>query len=512
MIRRLIFVIMIFSLIFSSFSACNDESLPSETEEMTETPSESEAATDNSPEGIIEQLYSNATVISSTKNCKEAVLVGVQKDALLSRFSESGFAKLETNTVEGANFETILLTNDTYEVTVYTAKHSTELRVMWEPIGSVGKEILLPNTNTGAGSATVAQIGTERVSETDNPLVGMCYIIKLSDGKAIIIDGGFNNDACADNLYNSLATMGVAKADGKYAIEAWIVTHDHIDHSGTYKNFSQKYADSVTLKYVISAFPGSSKIVSSGGSAFLPWGFKEAKLINPHAGLKYYFGNAVISMLYTPDMLYDPSAKIAYYNDTSLVFKVEAGGSEVLFFGDAGNMVAQKLLRSYDDATFKSDIFQMTHHGLMTDQSDGLAWMNTKKLYDAIGAHTVLLPMQSRYDALGRNGRYTVLIEWSRVDFQISYVTDKSDDHGLDTITQDYFNEFTASVEDGTNEKETLYGYNGINKLVNSDGLVTYLGANETEPMVTLFELSDGNAVLTLNEMLYDWLSAAQNP
>ena len=187
MIRRLIFVVVIFSLIFSSFSACNDESLQSETEEMTEPPSESEAATDNSPEGIIEQLYSNATVISSTKNCKEAVLVGVQKDALLSRFSEAGFAKLETNTVEGANFETILLTNDTYEVTVYTAKHSTELRVMWEPIGSVGKEILLPNTNTGAGSATVAQIGTERVSETDNPLVGMCYIIKLSDGKAITI-------------------------------------------------------------------------------------------------------------------------------------------------------------------------------------------------------------------------------------------------------------------------------------------------------------------------------------
>ena len=30
----------------------------------------------------------------------------------------------------------------------------------------------------------------------------------------------------------------------------------------------------------------------------------------------------------------------------------------------------------------------------------------------------------------------------------------------------------------------------------------------ETKPMITLFELSDGNATLTLNQMLYDWLGA----
>ncbi|MBQ7375369.1 MAG: hypothetical protein IJW52_00595 [Clostridia bacterium] len=30
----------------------------------------------------------------------------------------------------------------------------------------------------------------------------------------------------------------------------------------------------------------------------------------------------------------------------------------------------------------------------------------------------------------------------------------------------------------------------------------------ETKPMITLFELSDGNATLTLNQMLYGWLGA----
>ena len=508
--KKLIFILVL-SLLCCSLLACNGENSANEagsdTFGATEAPSET-AKPATTPKGIVEQLEPTTTVFSSTTNCKEAILLSTEKETLLSRLEGAGFTKLDIGRIEGANFETTMLTNGKEAVTLYSTPNSTELRIMWEPLGYIGTELLSPNNETGTGSVSVAQIGTERANETDNPLVGMCYIIKLSSGKAIVIDGGFNNDACADNLYNSLATMGIAQIDGKYAIEAWIVTHNHIDHSGTYGTFAQKYASSVELEYIISAFPGSDRIVADGSSSFYAGAFRNAKLINPHASLKYHFGNAVISMFYTPDMLYDPSYKMPYYNNTSLVFKLEAGGSEIMFFGDAGDAAARKLLKSYDKTAFKSDIFQMTHHGLTTHQSDGLEWTSIRTLYNAIDAHTALLPMQSRYDALGRNGRYTVLIEWSRADFQISYVTNKSDNHGLETITQDYFNEFTAAVENGTSEHETLYGYDGINKITNQEGLVTYLGASETKPMITMIELSDGNATLTLNQMLYDWLGA----
>ena len=32
--------------------------------------------------------------------------------------------------------------------------------------------------------------------------------------------------------------------------------------------------------------------------------YPDAALVNPHAGLNYYFGNAALSMLYTPDLRY----------------------------------------------------------------------------------------------------------------------------------------------------------------------------------------------------------------
>ena len=508
--KKVIFI-MLLSLLFCSLLACNSESSANETESeslsATEAPAET-AKPATTPKGIVEQLEPTATVFSSTTNCKEAILLSTEKETLLSRLEGAGFTKLDASRIEGATFDATILTNGKEAVTLYSKPNSTELRVMWEPLGYIGTELLSPNNETATGSVSVAQIGTERDKETDNPLVGMCYVIKLASGKAIVIDGGFNNDACEDNLYNSLVNMGIAQIDGKYAIEAWIVTHNHIDHSGTYGTFAQKYANAVELEYIISAYPGSDRIIADGSSSFYAGAFRNAKLINPHASLKYHFGNAVISMFYTPDMLYDPSYKMPYYNNTSLVFKLEAGESEIMFFGDAGDAAARKLLKSYDKTAFKSDIFQMTHHGLNTHQSDGLEWTSIRNIYSAIDAHTVLLPMQSRYDALGRNGRYTVLIEWSIMNFQISYVTNKKDNHGLETITQDYFNEFTAAVENGTSEHETLYGYDGINKITNENGLVTYLGASETKPMITLFELSDGNATLTLNQMLYGWLGA----
>lgn len=506
------FIILFLSiLLLLALAACNNDDLPEPTDtDLTDEPqSESEAITNTSPEGIVKHFDKNVKIESSTTACKEALLLGVPSEKVISTFVELGYEELKLSTIEGAILKTRIFSNGKYAVTIYSIDSFTELRVTWEPIGDIGIEAMSPTAGTGSGSVTVAQIGIERSGEADNPLIGMCYVIKLSNGKAIVIDGGFNTDTCSDNLFNSLAAMEIAKVNGKYAIEAWIITHDHGDHSGAYKKFASTYSPLVTVENIISAFPGSRKLVTGGGSSFYAGAFNSARLINPHGGLKYYFGNATISMLYTPDMLYDASERMTYYNNTSLVFKLEAGGSAITFFGDAGNSAARKIVNSYDAATFKSDVFQMTHHGLLTSVSDGLTWMYTKKLYEAIDAHTVLLPMQSRFDGGdGRNGRYTVLIEWSRADFQISYVTNKKDNHGLDTITQDYFNEFTAAVENGTSEHETLYGYDGINKITNENGLVTYLGASETKPMVTMIELSDGNATLTLNQMLYDWLGA----
>ena len=50
------------------------------------------------------------------------------------------------------------------------------------------REPLKPTEETGTGTITVAQVGIERTSENDNPLNGMCYVIKLSNGNVYIVE------------------------------------------------------------------------------------------------------------------------------------------------------------------------------------------------------------------------------------------------------------------------------------------------------------------------------------
>ena len=210
-------------------------------------------------------------------------------------------------------------------------------------------------------------------------------------------------------------------------------------------------------------------------------------------------------MFYTPDLLYSADSTVAYFNDSSLVFKLEGGGADVFFFGDAGEAAATRMVEIYEPSAFKSNIFQMTHHGLYTAANSSHVWNNLKKIYDAIDADYVFLPMHSRFGTSGRNGRYTVMVEWCNAGYQISYIMNKNDTQLASYVSQNQYDEFAAAVANGTNTWATLYGYDGINKVVNEAGLITYLGGNETSPMATVFELSNGNATLTLNKPFYEW-------
>ena len=175
--------------------------------------------------------------------------------------------------------------------------------------------------------------------------------------------------------------------------------------------------------------------------------------------------------------------------------------------GDAGDVVSAELIASYNTSALKSNIFQLSHHGLYTSAGSTHNWTNQKMVYDAIDADYVFLPMHEYLEGNTRNGRHTVLIAWAASGYQISYVMNTSDNHGLWGIDQNYYTNFVNSVANGTAIKPTLYGYDGINKIVNQNGLITYLGANETDPMITIFELNGDNVTLKTNEELHKWLN-----
>ncbi len=516
--KKILPLILALIMMLAVLASCTNE--PAETDDPE---SESEEVTET--EKVLSEVsafeiicfLTPKTTFASTFGCTEYLFDEVEsKDDFIAKFTDEDFTVLNTTPVAGAKFETITLNKKDELVTIYWNEAESNIRLLYEIIDEKVLALLKSNTMSGSGALTFAQIGTERVNETDNPLIGMCYVIKLASGKAIVIDGGFPNEPCADNLFNSLGKMGIAKnAEGQFMIEAWFFSHGHGDHKGVMTYYSEKYGDKTDVEYFLYNMPSTADVAGFHGGEkrfhdLCRAAFPDSVFVVPHAGIKYYFGNAIIDMLYTPDLVWSPATPITEYNSTSLIFKLQGGGASFFCCGDTGEPASESLWNHYDSSAFKSDILQITHHGLTTGGGqNGQEWEYLKKVYDATEATYAVLPMHSRYKTGNeRNGRYTVLIQWCNAGYQSSYVMNESDNHGLSSFNQNYYNDFCDSVREGKNTKETLYGYDGINKAVNENGLVTYLGGNEYKPMVTIFSFANNKVTLVENQELYSWLEA----
>ena len=81
---------------------------------------------------------------------------------------------------------------------------------------------------------------------------GMSYVIRLADGRFILIDGGFIYDSDADALHETL----MAQAEGAQpVIAAWILTHQHEDHFHCFLRFMEKYEGEVQIEKFLFNFP-----------------------------------------------------------------------------------------------------------------------------------------------------------------------------------------------------------------------------------------------------------------
>ena len=493
--------------------------------------------TQTSAEEIVTAL-NPAQLFDSSLDSKEAILENVASfDAILNAFATEGYTKLSVDMVDGAKFETVLLTNGNELVTLYWQADKKEMRIVWEAYNEAAVSVLQKTPTTGGGTLTMVQIGVERVSETDNPNIGLCYIFKLSSGKAIIIDGGFNNELCAANVYAALAKLDIAKDDnGKYQVEAWIFTHGHGDHNGVIYAFGA-YADEVDVAYFMYQFPSSEELsVEVGGvsvageadvHATIKATFPNATYINPHVGLNYYFGNATISMLYTPDVLWTPASQLDYYNNTSMIFKVAGGNTGFLCMGDAGDIAAEKSWSLFDAHAYQSGILQITHHGMSTGANGSHAWDNIKNIYEATGATTVVLPLGTRTEdptnMKSNNGRWTILFDYPyNKDSQMNFVVRRGDaptSNGY--FNRELLNRLVATAETGYNylaemssaykNVKSLHGYNGINMIDNGADRITYISCADTTEMATVFQFANGSITVKKNEKLDDWLKLPEH-
>ena len=191
------------------------------------------------------------------------------------------------------------------------------------------------------------------------------YLIKTTDGKTVILDGGTTAEATA--LYNLIKANVTANAEGKYVIDAWFVSHYHSDHVGAlieilntrediyitslYYDFSgaQESFDAVEYSYVT----GLASALSINAS-------KVGSVVTPKKGDEVVVGTVTMKVLNTA--YFGSSSNVI--NNSSIVYKLETEGESVLFLNDLGDYGDTLLNDSYFEAEMKTcTVVQMAHHG-----------------------------------------------------------------------------------------------------------------------------------------------------
>ena len=149
---------------------------------------------------------------------------------------------------------------------------------------------------------------------------GMGYVLRLSDGKFVIIDGNMGEEDEPERLYDLL----VAQSEGRApAIAAWFITHPHADHFGCFVKFCQSYSNRVTVERVLYHFPRPGVFgagASDTTSFFEVLSHLNAEIITPHTGDTFDFADAHFEVIFTCEDLYP--GPIVNINDSSLVLRM----------------------------------------------------------------------------------------------------------------------------------------------------------------------------------------------
>lgn len=291
----------------------------------------------------------------------------------INDLKKAGFSIYDQNTIGTNQFTTLI--NKTTFVSVSFTTGNNSLKVVSEPLGD-----LYPRKQDNKYTEKNIQSLFTGVKNENHPIYsGMGFIIRLSDGSFIIIDGGGGDYNSVDsNKFLKILKDQSPKGTKKPVIAAWIFTHCHDDHIGVFNAFSKDHHDEVIIESIYYNFPPEDAIRKHADFMFdnayysyptmekcIKDYYSDAKIIRPHSGEKYYIRNSIIDMLFSYEDLYPDSLTnggVSDFNATSLVFKINIGGQSMLITGDANSKSALFLTKNYGN-NLKSDILQLAHHG-----------------------------------------------------------------------------------------------------------------------------------------------------
>ncbi len=250
---------------------------------------------------------------------------------------------------------------------------------------------------SGGGQGETTRWTMLMVSPKDD--VADCHLIRLPDGRKVLIDAGKLGDSPG-------AALAAVQAQNITALDLVILSHFHIDHYGALWDLIEA---GITIKRVAINVP-----VQAAADLEKGWG---CNLDHVRATLKKleehhipYFtpkigeriletttaqGTVVaLDVICLYDGLNSPIG-LADVNETSMIVRLSHGSTRAISAGDLGGRLGAYLATSNFD--LKADILKVPHHG-----AEGCA---PNEFFDRVGAKAVLVPAPKNLWASGRSMR-----------------------------------------------------------------------------------------------------------
>jgi hypothetical protein len=230
---------------------------------------------------------------------------------------------------------------------------------------------------------------------------GLLDVIRLSDGRFIVVDGGRNDQFNRDAL---LRTLTVGAEGDKPVIAAWFLTHPHSDHFHCFMGFMEQYGHLVKVEKMMLLFPEADdlehypalaakegKDEDLSGIVKVPqmWQTIAAHglpVFATHTGQRYQIGDADCQMMASMD---DTIHCCKDINATSQVIRVRLAGQTLLLTTDAPLHIS-KMGKRYGEG-LKADILQFPHHGFSFSKMENVE--EQIAIFELIAPEVCLLPV-----------------------------------------------------------------------------------------------------------------------
>ena len=381
----------------------------------------------------------NVNAVANAGDGAYCIVIGkttaTEYNSYLSALAADGYKTHCTNELAENLFATLYTSKYTVNAGFY--KNSGEVRIVIEPFS----EDTLPLAKTEVKSVTtplLTMIGLDNLVGGEYQNNGLCLIYRLEDGSFVIVDGGHSEDATvsATDIINTLREQSkdYAKSDSEIRIAAWIITHPHSDHFGTFvKAYSQftkfkvervfaNFWDEATFEGFKSAkdtfAPGKFTTYSQTPTVAAKLG---AKYIVPHVGQVWWIGGTKFEFLYTLESFIPRTTPT--FNTCSLIFRTvttDKSGKDytVMVTGDGTGYTMQIIADTFGKA-LKCDVVQLAHHGSITSGNSG----GTQKAYELMSPSVLLWPVGDQHYPTVKEYTYNhVLLDSRNPNFAELYI------------------------------------------------------------------------------------------